>query len=1055
MRLTCGFLRTGRDVAVNHIACLLQNRLAGFFARAVTATAAAIAASARLLRLNHPLHILDGRCAAVQPRASARSLPAGLSPFASCTRSTARCRGNDSARRDLPLSAAPLEGHRSSAATAAAAAAAAVTQMSTPTAAAPSWRYYTGSTATCSARYKIHGYEPCDLRPDWQALVGRLARTCGQGAYMAGSYVRQGCVELTLDFLVAAGGPRAPAGIANGSSLDNNDLHSVKPPPCPYGRGSDVRGVTDSGSSLAPDAAEILKALGLDGCSSGTTVTTSTATATPDGFGDTLPAAAAVPAALPSPQVQLLGMEPAASDAPRVVQLWPRVLVLPAAAAAPPGGGGRAGLPSRRCADEQQLVRAEAPEASPSAAHADADGATIRQEQAASREVQLVWGSEEGEEGEDGSDQAATAGRATAAAAAATAAPLGGGTVLLRAIVCRPPPPPCTSGRCKGGGRMRPLEAPAVFARGQGEILSTRVLRFQLRATAAVSDSSSPFIATCRNAAGSQSAPMTHTRGGQPGSSGGGEHYELEMLLAQPRRAGILLVEVSWSNQPGHVMTLIALPATEAAVAAELQDHAMAAAAPPSQPLRATTPEAVAAAAALDVALARRQQRLLNSFLLDAGVWAAQQALAAAAAAADDGCAAADSTAMEQLHPRQRAMLGTNLMCFAARADLKATEAWLLRGLSQLETALGRREAHEGAGRKAGGTHAVVAEAEVAAAAGAPPRGCSRGQAFEILALLTLLARARVDLLSAANITTVMGGLPGVVSLLSYLLLPRHAWGRVVRCIKVPRYGAYVAVKAVSMFLDRPLPPGVSSYHHLGLGRVLHEGLLLSLACLYAAKLCEAKRSIKAAAYWSIFDVLLVKGVVNLVCTVCNKSYSAKNPSAVCPDHYAKHQKDVASAVGSEQSGAPTTNSTKCSRAEEGPVRTFFLAAVQIATFLKHLALFFFKCNIALQLRPAEQSPTALHPNAGVSRMLACVLWWFRLRLGRRLGRGAPNYTPWRHPTRVCRAPIGVRRVPSVERPKTLLENPGKDKAASYAKFQVKIPPFRQFSVWPSKDLPN
>ncbi|EFJ40700.1 hypothetical protein VOLCADRAFT_108028 [Volvox carteri f. nagariensis] len=64
----------------------------------------------------------------------------------------------------------------------------------------------------------------------------------------------------------------------------------------------------------------------------------------------------------------------------------------------------------------------------------------------------------------------------------------------------------------------------------------------------------------------------------------------------------------------------------------------------------------------------------------------------------------------------------------------------------------------------------------------------------------------------------------------------------------------------------------------------------------YAAKLCEAKRSIKATAYWSIFDVLLVKGVVNLVCTVCNKSYSAKNPSAVCPDHYAKHQKDVASA---------------------------------------------------------------------------------------------------------------------------------------------------------------
>ncbi|EFJ45851.1 hypothetical protein VOLCADRAFT_93674 [Volvox carteri f. nagariensis] len=157
----------------------------------------------------------------------------------------------------------------------------------------------------------------------------------------------------------------------------------------------------------------------------------------------------------------------------------------------------------------------------------------------------------------------------------------------------------------------------------------------------------------------------------------------------------------------------------------------------------------------------------------------------------------------------------------------------------------------------------------------------------------------------------------------------------------------------------------------------------------YAAKLCEAKRSIKAAAYWSIFDVLLVKGVVNLVCTVCNKSYSAKNPSAVCPDHYAKHQKDVASAVGSEQSGAPTTNSTKRSRAEEGPVRTFSF------------------------------------------------------------------YTPWRHPTRVCRAPIGVRRVPSVERPKKLLENPGKDKAASCAKFQIKIPPFRQFSVWPSKDLPN
>ncbi|GLC34684.1 hypothetical protein PLESTB_001235100 [Pleodorina starrii] len=118
----------------------------------------------------------------------------------------------------------------------------------------------------------------------------------------------------------------------------------------------------------------------------------------------------------------------------------------------------------------------------------------------------------------------------------------------------------------------------------------------------------------------------------------------------------------------------------------------------------------------------------------------------------------------------------------------------------------------------------------------------------------------------------------------------------------------------------------------------------------YAAKLRDVKRNRKAAAYWSIFDVLIVNGVVQLVCSICNKSYSAKNPSTVCPDHYVKHQRDVDSAVGSEQSGAPGTSATKRSRAEEGPVRTFFLAAVQVATFLKHLSLFFFKCNIALHL---------------------------------------------------------------------------------------------------------
>ncbi|GIM08534.1 hypothetical protein Vretimale_12505, partial [Volvox reticuliferus] len=104
-------------------------------------------------------------------------------------------------------------------------------------------------------------------------------------------------------------------------------------------------------------------------------------------------------------------------------------------------------------------------------------------------------------------------------------------------------------------------------------------------------------------------------------------------------------------------------------------------------------------------------------------------------------------------------------------------------------------------------------------------------QTFEILALLTLLFRARADLLNPVNITTLLGGLPGLVSLAAYLLLPPRAWQRAAVAVKLARYVTYMAAKALSVVLNLPLPPGVSSYQ-LGIGMVLHEGLLLPLACL-------------------------------------------------------------------------------------------------------------------------------------------------------------------------------------------------------------------------------
>ncbi|KAG2454513.1 hypothetical protein HYH02_000360 [Chlamydomonas schloesseri] len=99
-------------------------------------------------------------------------------------------------------------------------------------------------------------------------------------------------------------------------------------------------------------------------------------------------------------------------------------------------------------------------------------------------------------------------------------------------------------------------------------------------------------------------------------------------------------------------------------------------------------------------------------------------------------------------------------------------------------------------------------------------------QAVEALSLLALLFRARHNLLSRGNLTTLSGCCTGTLAGLAWLLLPRPAWVRLVNGLKVPRYLMYMLAKAMIGFLGFPAPPGIIGYQ-LGPAMLVMEGLLL------------------------------------------------------------------------------------------------------------------------------------------------------------------------------------------------------------------------------------
>ncbi|KAG2436921.1 hypothetical protein HXX76_006440 [Chlamydomonas incerta] len=99
-------------------------------------------------------------------------------------------------------------------------------------------------------------------------------------------------------------------------------------------------------------------------------------------------------------------------------------------------------------------------------------------------------------------------------------------------------------------------------------------------------------------------------------------------------------------------------------------------------------------------------------------------------------------------------------------------------------------------------------------------------QAVEALSLAALLFRARHDLLSPGNLTTLAGCCTGTATSLAWLMLPRQAWVRLVNAAKVPRYLMYMLSKLMIGCLGFPTPPGLVPYQ-LGPAMLVMEGVIL------------------------------------------------------------------------------------------------------------------------------------------------------------------------------------------------------------------------------------
>ncbi|GLC40591.1 hypothetical protein PLESTF_001015400 [Pleodorina starrii] len=798
------------------------------------------------------------------------------------------------------------------------------------------WRHYNPFSSARSVRYKIHGCEPSDLQPGWQGRLVCLARLAG--TCLAGGYVRPGCVELTLDFLVAAttmtSATAAEAGFRSGGCQPPPQTAAL-PPPSICGAAQALG--ASCGLPEAPDVAQILDALGLCGAGAGQAAAPAAPPAAPHGASRAGPVAAAGDAQV---QVQIIGMDPVAADAPRVAQLSPRVVALPPATTPYSGGSGHGHVATRA-----------------------GDGPSSNDE---CSQGLAEWSSED-DEADDGGRFAA-------------ASPVG--TVLLRATVCRP------VGRDCSGILPAILAAPAVFARGHSEILPARVTRFQ--SMSAPASTCSPTRGSHARAAGPCSGCSCTPSSGACGC----ECYELEVLLTLPRRAGVILVELAWDNKPGQVLPLLALPASEAAAVSELQSLAGAASEataphaalaqqqkqtqllnsflldagvwaqtlPPPVPRTQAADADDAAAdgpAAMRMRLPVQQRAVLGTNLLRFAVhsglkettaWlmrglaqlekelAAKPPPAAAAPEAPatptsvdavtahpptQRCAALASPAAEVFVKLLPPAAERTVPCAAcgdgavrgpaaaaaaasAAAELTAASAcgvassdddgagsagglrrrrlqWWRRGggcgdaaqpqLARLD-GLSAPKPSSAAGGAAGwamwlhalllvlGLRATDEADEAAFRAYSVPWEANQEhiiQAFETAVVLALLFRARADLLTPAHLATLLAGLPGITTLLARLVLRRDPWVRLVSAIKLPRYLFYMAAKAVAVFSNRPLPPGVTSYQ-LGLGMLLHEGLLLPLACLLPVRTAAVVTVLKVI---PCMAMMLLRGVAS------------------------------------------------------------------------------------------------------------------------------------------------------------------------------------------------
>ncbi|KAG2453844.1 hypothetical protein HYH02_002051 [Chlamydomonas schloesseri] len=312
--------------------------------------------------------------------------------------------------------------------------------------------------------------------------------------------------------------------------------------------------------------------------------------------------------------------------------------------------------------------------------------------------------------------------------------------VLLRAVVARTRShqPLRQSPRSEAQAQLQqeqeqePLAPPSVLVRAHNRVLATRVVYF-----------------VRRDGGG----------GGGGGAVGGEDLYELCVAVQMPSRPGPVLAELEWQGCAAEVLPLAVLRdggagGAAAAAAAEL-DVLTAAVAEvctasikngvPAQAAEAAatagqdSAHATAAAAATATAAAAPQDSVLDSLLLDLAVWAqaeAEAAEAAARAVAATAAAPAEPEALLQPAPlplrlpaAQLMYLGRHLLAFSQRVGLPATATWVARGLETLSASLVDSPAAPAAtaasaAAMAGAASAAAAACGANAPAVVPPR-CS------------------------------------------------------------------------------------------------------------------------------------------------------------------------------------------------------------------------------------------------------------------------------------------------------------------------------------------